>query len=267
MLAGKRIAVPESRQLDIMAQLLEKRGASVLRVPLVAILDAPNPGPVLEWMQAFIASPPDLLILLTGEGVRRLLALAEKEGLQDDFVKALSQTPKLCRGPKPVRALTEIGLRGEVPALEPTTEGVIKTLEGMSLEGKRVGVQLYGSDPNLKLTDFLDSRSAAPLTVAPYIYADKSHETLVVQLIHELAAGEVDAIAFTSQPQYKRLQQVAKAASMEEELRAGLTKTAVAAVGPVVRDQLEAAGVRVDIMPERTYFMKPLVSAIVKYLA
>ena len=47
-LAGRVIAIPETRQLDVLARLLERRGATVLKVPLVAIYDAPKREPVLQ---------------------------------------------------------------------------------------------------------------------------------------------------------------------------------------------------------------------------
>lgn len=46
----------------------------------------------------------------------------------------------------------------------------------------------------------------------------------------------------------------------------GMRLVALAAVGPVVKDQLEAAGYAVAVMPERLYFMKPFVTAMVRYL-
>ena len=100
-LPGILVAVLESRQLDTMAVLLENRGADVLRVPLVAIHDAHNPAPVLAWIRAFCEQPPDLFMILTGEGVRRLLSLANRFGLRDHFVEALGSTTTLCRGQKP----------------------------------------------------------------------------------------------------------------------------------------------------------------------
>jgi uroporphyrinogen-III synthase len=39
-LSGRTIAVPETRELDVFSSMLERRGATVLRCPLVAILDA-----------------------------------------------------------------------------------------------------------------------------------------------------------------------------------------------------------------------------------
>ncbi|EQD61230.1 uroporphyrinogen III synthase HEM4, partial [mine drainage metagenome] len=50
------------------AALLERRGARVIRCPLVAIRDAPDPAPVLAWCRRFVAGEFDDLILLTGEG-------------------------------------------------------------------------------------------------------------------------------------------------------------------------------------------------------
>jgi uroporphyrinogen-III synthase len=54
-LAGETVAMPESRRLDIFAQMLEKRGARVRRCPLVAIHDAPDAGPVEQWIEAVVA--------------------------------------------------------------------------------------------------------------------------------------------------------------------------------------------------------------------
>lgn len=264
-LKGIRVAVPESRQLDTMAQLLERRGATVFRVPLVAIHDAPDPLPVLAWIRRFIDTPPDLFIILTGEGVRRLLSLAQQHGLHEAFVGALGKTRSLCRGPKPERALREVGLKGDIQASAPTTEGVIATLQDMALSGQRVAVQLYGEDPNTRLTGFLVSRGADVDTVAPYVYADDAEEKRVVELLQRLEESELDAIAFTSQPQVKRLLQVAGKLGRERQLTADLGRCCVAAVGPVVREQLASHGIKTDIMPAQAFFMKPLVTEIMRH--
>lgn len=258
----RRIALPESRQLDVLADLFERRQATVLRVPLVAILDSPHQDRVVDWLHGFIGQPPDLLIALTGEGLRRLRAAAERVGLEPSFIAALEKTPVLCRGPKPGRALREMGLNPSLQAQEPTTTGVIATLADMDLAGKRLAVQLYGEDPNRQLMDYLAGRElAACATVAPYVYADDSDTAAVLDLITRLAQGEVDMIAFTSKPQVHRLVKVATDHQRLDALRAGMAQTLVAAVGPVVGDELAAAGMRVDVMPDSSFFMKPLVRA------
>lgn len=261
------VAVPETRQRDLLAGMLQARGATVLQVPLVAIHDHPDQARVLAWVQRFIALPPDLLILLTGEGLRRLLDLTGREGGREVFLQALGAVRTLCRGPKPERVLHELGLSATMMAMQPTTEGVILTLQGQALADSRVCVQLYGDEPNRRLVDFLCSVGAEVDTVAPYTYASKEEEFRVLELISSLESGAVDVLAFTSQGQYKRLKDVAQNHGIETRLQSGMHRTVLAAVGPVVRDLLVAEGYRVEIMPERVYFMKPLVAAIERHFA
>lgn len=259
-LTGRTIAVPETRELDVFSSMLERRGASVLRCPLVAILDAPDPRPILEWLRAFKAGSCDDLILLTGEGLRRLLGCIDRNepSLRDPFVQRLGAVRKITRGPKPARALRELGLKPDIAAEPPTTPGVIDSLRAENLQGRKVGVQLYGTEPNRPLIDFLQSAGAQVLTVAPYVYADKVADDAVRDLLNRMAAGQVDIIAFTSTPQVERLFTVGHL----ELVKAAFEKTEVAAVGPVVADALKRHAITVRLMPEDSFFMKPLTSAI-----
>lgn len=259
-LTGRTIAVPETRELDVFASMLERRGASVLRCPLVAILDAPDPQPILEWLREFNAGGCDDLIFLTGEGLRRLLSCIDKNepSLREPFVGRLNEVRKITRGPKPARALRELGLKSDIAAETPTTQGVIASLRAENLQGRKVGVQLYGTEPNRPLIDFLQSAGAQVSTVAPYIYADKAADDAVRDLLQRMAAGAVDVIAFTSTPQVERLFAVGPA----DLVKTALERTEVAAIGPVVADALVRHDVRVRLMPEDSFFMKPLTTAI-----
>lgn len=265
-LKGKVVAVPENRQLLLLSQMLIKREAELISVPMVAIHDAPDPKPVLDWIEGFISEPPDMFILLTGEGLRRLISLSEKYTLKTAFIDALSRVDTLCRGPKPNQALREIGLERSFDAKTPTTDGVIASIGEMEITAKHVTVQLYGEEPNVKLISYLEQRGARVSSVAPYVYANKLDDEKIIELINTMHKGQVDVIAFTSQPQIKRLFQVAKLYQLEAELRTGLSLCHVAAIGPVVKDVLNSKGIAVDIMPERTFFMKPMVTAIAKFL-
>ena len=240
--------------------MLERRGAAVVRCPMVAIRDAPDPGPVLDWTRRFAAGGFDDLVLLTGEGLRRILSCIERHepSLREGFLRALASVRKITRGPKPARALRELGLKTDIAAEHPTTEGVITSLRALELKGRRFGVQLYGTEPNRLLIDFLLGASATVSTVAPYIYADAADDHAVTSLLERLKAGGIDAIAFTSTPQVERLFAVAPA----EEVRSALTKTLVAAIGPVVAETLHKHGVPSRLMPEESFFLKPLTSAL-----
>jgi uroporphyrinogen-III synthase len=259
-LAGRTIAVPETREIDIFAAMLERRGAQVIRCPLVAIRDAPDPAPVLCWSREFAQGLCDDLILLTGEGLRRILACIERNepALRESFVAALARARKITRGPKPARALRELGMKPDIAPERPTTEGIIASLQAHDLKGRRFGVQLYGTDPNRPLVDFLLGAGAAVSTVAPYIYADAADNAAIVALLERLRAGEVDAIAFTSTPQVERLFAVAPA----DTIVAALAKTVVAAVGPIVAETLQKHGIQARVMPEESFFLKPLTSVL-----
>jgi len=259
-LAGRTIAVPETRELDVFAAMLERRGATVLRCPLIAILDAPDPVPVLDWIGWFASGACDDLILLTGEGLRRLLACIDKNepALRADFVAQLARVRKITRGPKPARALRELGLKSDIAAESPTTAGVIASLAAEPLAARNVGVQLYGTEPNAPLVDFLQGAGARVRTVAPYIYATKSDDGAVSALLDRMLRGEVDAIAFTSGAQVERLFAIAPA----RQVHAALARTRVAAVGPIVADALARHSVHVASMPRDSFFMKPLTSAL-----
>src|SRR5690606_20315927 len=138
--------------------------------------------------ELFITGGCDDLILLTGEGVRRLLTAAENEsqGLRDRFVAALGKARKITRGPKPANALRKLGMKPDITAVTPTTQGVIDTLANEDIQGRHIGVQLYGSDPNRLLVDFLRQRGAQVHTVAPYIYSDDADEKQVGDLINSI---------------------------------------------------------------------------------
>lgn len=261
-LTGKIIAVPETRELDVLARLFEQRGATVLRCPLVAILDAPDPAPVAAWLHRFVAGACDDLVLFTGEGLRRLIGFAERRDMRDTFIAALRRVRRITRGPKPVRALREIGLAPDLQATEPTTDGVIAALSALDLAGRTVGVQLYGGEPNPPFMDFLAKAGARIDAVAPYVYASNVDDERVADLIGQIAAGRVDVIAFTSAAQVRRLWAVARKSGREDPLRAGLGRTVVAAVGPVAAAEAVRFGMNPTIMPARVHSMKPLVNEI-----
>ncbi len=262
-LQNRTIAVPETRQLDVLSGLLERRGAAVLRCPLVGIHNAPNPAPVLEWIGQL--GNCDDMIFLTGEGLRRLLSCLREHAPESEaeFVKNLAATRKIVRGPKPNKALKEIGLSAEITASSPTTDGVIETLKSLGdLSGRTIGVQLYGTFDNPPLIEAIAAAGAVAKPVYPYVYADEAESTAVESLINKVIAGELDAITFTSQPQIRRLLTVAKKNGQQEELIAALNQSTVAAVGPIMAAALKERGVDVHVEPEGSFFMKPLVRAL-----
>jgi uroporphyrinogen-III synthase len=264
-LEGRTIALAEGRQLEELAEMLEREGATPLRCPMVSILDAPDPAPVVAWLRDLAANHFNYVVLMTGEALRRLLGFAEREGIRDQVIAALAKTRTVTRGPKPVRALKEVGLTPSKVAAAPTTAGVIDSLRPESLRDQTVGVTLY-SEPNPTLVQFLEGQGARVQTVMPYVYAPAADAKRVLQLMEQMKAGRVDVIVFTSSPQVDRLYDVAAEQGKLAELRQGLARTRVAAVGPVVADNLRERGAKVDVCPDHGFVMKNLVQQIKRTL-
>ena len=262
-LEGYRILILETREEAQFSRLLREQGADVLQCPMFTIHDAPDPAPVEAWIRLFIAKPFDDLVLMTGEGLRRMMKVAKRMGVDQDFIAAIAKAKRYARGPKPVRALREIGLEANLQTETPTSEGVAAMLAQQDLKGHRVGLQLYPDKDHSKLIGAITSYGATVEPVLPYIYDGQAADTNIVEAISEMAERRVDAIALTSSGQVRRLIDVARAHNCEDRLRAGLAQTPVASVGPVVSDELKAYGLHTDIYPaNESFFMKPLISAM-----
>ena len=265
-LANRRILVPETRELELLARMLEQQGATALRCPLVSIRDAPDRVAVEAWLRRFADGAHDDLVLMTGEGLTRLLGFASRTGLETRFRAALASVRKVARGPKPVRALRSLGLDADIRSKEPTTAGVIEVLEPLALAGRRIGIQLYPEGASDDLPGYMATRGATADPVLPYVYGSEADDRRVAAAIEELANGRIDVVAFTSTPQVRRLQRVATEWNLQAQLRRGLSRTRIAAVGPITAAAVEEAGGRVEIQPSGAYHLKPLVAAIVQAL-
>src|SRR4029434_11346269 len=110
-LTGRRIVVPETRELGQLLRMLGDGGADTVPCPMIAIRDAPDPVPINAWLHRFAKGTCNDLVLMTGEGLRRLLGFAQRLELEADFRVALAATRKIPRGPQPSPRLREIGLR------------------------------------------------------------------------------------------------------------------------------------------------------------
>ena len=202
------------------------------------------------------------LVILTGEGLRRLLGRAERIGKHAEAVAAIGRLRTITRGPKPARALKDVGLSPTIAARVPTSAGVAELLATLELKGRRVGLQLYGTEPNLPLVSAIEACGATVRTVAPYVYAPAADEERVASFIAAMGAGTLDAVAFTSASQVDRLFDVAEKRQLLDALRAGLARTKVASVGPVVTESLTDRGVTIAIGLDHGFVMKNLCNAI-----
>src|SRR5436190_9366443 len=142
-LHGYRILILETREEAQFSRLLAEQGADVVQCPTFAIHDAPDSAPVEVWIDRFIEQPCEDLVLMTGEGLRRLIKVARRIDREQDLIAALRRTETFARGPKPGLALRELGLEAQRTTEKPTSEGIAEMLSRLDLRGHRVGLQLY----------------------------------------------------------------------------------------------------------------------------
>ena len=262
-LNGYRILILETREEAQFSRLLSEQGADVLQCPMFTIHDAPDAAPIEAWIRRCIEKPCDDLVLMTGEGLRRLMKVVRRLGIEQDFVAAIGKARKFARGPKPGRALREIGLEPQLTTEKPTSEGIAEMLARLDLKGHRVGLQLYPDKDHSALIGAIAALGAEIDTVTPYVYDARAADANIVTAIDEMANGHVDAIAFTNLGQVRRLIEVARSSGYEARLREAFAKTPIASVGPAVSEELKSHGLRTDIYPANdAFFMKPLISAM-----
>src|SRR3977135_2592267 len=258
-LNGYRILILETREEAQFSRLLPEQGADVLQCPMFTIHDAPDAAPIEAWIRRSIEKPCDDVVLMTGEGLRRLMKVVQRIGLEKAFVAALGKARKFARGPKPGRALREIGLEPQMTTEKPTSEGVAEMLSRLDLKSRRVGLQLYPDKDHGALIGAIKAQGAEVDPVLPYVYDTKAADANIVTAIDEMAKGRVDAVALTNLGQLRRLLETARTHGWEDRLRDGLAKTPIASVGPAVSDELAAHGLTAAIYPaDEAFFMRPL---------
>src|SRR6185437_12479461 len=188
-LNGYRILILETREEAQFSRLLAEQGANVIQCPMLAIHDAPDPAPIEAWIGRFIDKPFDDLVLTTGEGLRRLMKVVRRIDLEPAFIAALGQSRKFARGPKPGRALRELGLEPQATTDKPTSEGIAEMLSRIDLRRHRLALQLYPDKDHSRLIGAITAQGAEVDPVLPYVYDAEAAEPNIMAAIDEMAEG------------------------------------------------------------------------------
>jgi uroporphyrinogen-III synthase len=260
------VAIVEHRFTKELSTLFERLGATVYACPLLLEKPVENRDELQHFVRQAIAGSLDMMIFLTGVGARFLVAEADSMGVKEDFLKALGDLTVVVRGPKPVSALRQFGVRIDVVPENPTTEGVIEALSNRDLQSRRVGVQLYGT-PNPQLVSALEGKGAKVSPVQVYAYGTASDSSAVSALIGRILGGEVRVVAFTSAPQVRMLFDLAAQLNVVEALEQALrTRVVIASIGEVTSRALAERNLTAAIVPAQSK-MGALVNAVSDYFA
>jgi uroporphyrinogen-III synthase len=264
-LGGRTIALTEARRATELATLVRKLGGVPYSAPAVREVPRADLGPAAAVLERICQKQVHVIIFLTGVGTRAFLGLALEARHRLALQVALGDMLVVARGPKPVAALREAGVRIDIVPDEPTSEGVLAALEAHALGGRTVAVQLYGED-NPPLVEGLRTRGATVLEIPLYEWAPPEDPATLERLVRDLVAGRIDVLAFTSSPQVINVFAVAQRLGLGLDLRCALAqRVAVASIGPVCDVTLREHGVLARIQPAKGT-MGALVHAIAEHI-
>jgi uroporphyrinogen decarboxylase len=259
--ANLRVASLESRNAVEMARLIEKFGGQPFVSPSMREVPLETNHEAIQFAQRLITGEIDVMIFLTGVGFRHLLAAVEKHVERQRFLNALADITTICRGPKPVAAMAEAGLKPTHRVPEPNTwRDLLTTIDGGIVIGNRtVGLQEYGIT-NRSLIAGLEARGANVVSVRVYQWELPADTQPLKANIRAMIAGERDVVLFTSAHQVVNLLRLAQELGLESPLRAALRRMVIASVGPTTSEMLRDQELTVDVEPEHPK-MGPLVAA------
>jgi uroporphyrinogen-III synthase len=253
-LAGLRVLSLESRRAAEMAKLIAHYGGQPMVAPSMKEVPLESNTEALDFVRTLVDDGFDMVIFLTGVGTRALARLAETVYPREQFVAALRKTMIVARGPKPVAALTELGVPASLAVPEPNTwREVLRALDertdSFPLLGRRIAVQEYGAS-NPELLAGLAERGASVTRVPIYEWSLPDDTGPLRAAVHAVARGEVEVALFTTSVQVIHLLRIARELDLEETLLRGFACIAVGSIGPVTSEALREHGFPVDFEPE-----------------
>jgi uroporphyrinogen-III synthase len=247
-LNGLRVLTLESRRPDLVQSLIAEQGGECFNAPSVRErpFDA-NPQAV-QFAQDLIAGRYDMVIFTTGAGTQYLLDVLSASGLVQPFLQALKNVQIVARGPKPVAALSESGVRVSVSVPESYTWREVLDATA-SLKCSSVAVQEYGV-PNPELVHALRQRGLMVTPIAIYRWDLPEDLVPLEEAVRRICDRWCHAVIFLSSVQFTNLLRVAERAAMRDAMLSSLKRDVVlVSIGPVMSDTLIREGIRPDFEP------------------
>ncbi len=251
---GLRVLSLESRRAIEVEKLIRTYDGHPFVVPFMREAKLESNHAALEFADRLLRGELDVVILMTGVGVRALLDIVETRYERPAVLDALARVKIITRGSKPEAALRELKLRSVATAAEPVTwhelMTAIERYFGATLKDQRVALQEYGAS-NPELLAELTERTASVLKVPVYQWALPHDLQPLRECVHGLTLAGVDVVLFTTAVQVIHLMQIAQEMNQVPELLAGLRSLVVVSIGPTTTAELLHYSITPDFEPSR----------------
>jgi uroporphyrinogen decarboxylase len=248
---GLRVTSFESRRASEIEKLIRYHGGVPRVAPSMREVPLSESKAAIKFAEDLFEGKYEIVILMTGVGTRTLAEAVSTKHPVKKFIKALRQTTIIARGPKPVAALRELGLKPDITVPEPNTwRDVLATIdEHIELTGKNVAVQEYGIS-NKEFIKCLKKMGAYVTTVPVYRWDLPEDTSPLREAIKAITEHEEDISLFTSSQQIYHLFQVAEEEGMAEKLKEGFKDVAIGSIGPTTTEALRRFGLQADYEPD-----------------
>jgi uroporphyrinogen-III synthase len=265
---GISVGLFETRRQREFSAMFAARGAQIVACPLIFPESQGVEEPVRKFIEEMLEGRFAVIIFYTGIGILAVLDAAQQLGKYETLKDAFAHVIVIARGPKGKGALKRHKLTPNLLAEPPTTQGLVKLVEGLDVRGKRVAVALAGDQPSSALAEVVERGGGEIYQFAPYHYRLPEDRSEIGTFIQRVLAGEVSLLVFTTPPQVTILMDAAEKLGLDQKLLEAMNSSGtVAAVGTVTAGMLARYGVKVSVCPpEADETMIGLVEAIEKFL-
>ena len=231
--------------------MLTRAGAVASVSPSMREIPLAGDDRVIRYARQVIAGEIDVVILMTGVGLRLLVGAIERPVGREPFLQALATCITIARGPKPTAALKDWGLRPTHQVPEPNTWREILVLidAQVPVAGMRVAVQEYGL-PNREFVAELEARGATVTSAPIYRWGLPTDTAPLEANVRRIAGGRIDVVLFTSSQQVVHVLATAARLGLDEDVRRALQRAVIASIGPTTSETLRHESLPVDLEPE-----------------
>lgn len=251
---GLRVLSLESRRAREVEKLIRTYNGEPLVVPAMRELPLSSNAACLQFGHRLVAGEFELVLFMTGVGVRSMMSILETEISRDAVIEALRRTTVVARGVKPGSVLRELEVPLSAVVPEPATwREVVQTLDtnfADRLPDMRLAIQEYGAS-NPELLAELVTRCAQVTKVPVYQWGLPLDLQPLRESVLAVIHGAVDVVLFMTAVQVIHLFQVATDMGLADDLRRGLATLVVVSVGPTTTEELQHYGVKPDFEPSR----------------
>lgn len=251
VMAGCTVLVTADRRSGELAAALERRGAAIRHAPALSMIPHVDDDALVAATAALIEDPPDVVVATTGVGFRAWIEAADAHGLADDLLRVLGDARIVARGPKARGAVQAAGLAADWVAESETSAEVAEVLLSEGVGGLHVAIQHHGAGAD-GLDEVFAKAGAQVSPLVVYRWGPAPDPDAVQASVRAAAAGEIDAVVFTSAPGAEAWMEAVESAGVRDEVvsRCATGEMVVASVGPVTSRPLAARGIT-PLEPER----------------